>query len=159
VPTDTPEPTDTPVPTNSPPRFEIEPPPEEVAVEAGQNLSYALRIVDPDPNETLTVSLDPFTTPSWLSLEVIGPNQVELKGTPGEDAVGSYNVTVTARDSAGAEVQLVIPIEVIAGSVSGATDAVNAAGTPADDPTGDSQAITTTGVLSGTNNGLQDGGE
>jgi len=88
---------------------------------------YALEVVDADPEDVVTIFLEPVTAPSWLSVEMTGERQAELKGTPNADQVGNYTFVITVRDRAGAEDRVNFTIQVIANSVMG-HDNVTAAG-------------------------------
>lgn len=61
---------------------------------------YQIVVVDPDPNETLTIALT--QAPSWLQLNA---NTKQLQGTPRNEHVGTHAVALEARDSKGERAQ------------------------------------------------------
>ena len=101
---------------------------ESRSAEVGLEFTYQLEVFDADGEDSLTISLEPVTAPPWLTIEATGPQQAELKGFANLDQVGTYEFVVIVRDSAGAEDRLDFKVEVVASSVMGTNDDVDAAG-------------------------------
>ncbi len=138
-------------PVNDAPEF-IKPSTDQETdvAEVGLLYIYSLEVSDTDVDDSLTISLEPVTAPSWLTIESIGDRQAELKGTPSQDQIGTYDFVVIVRDSAGAEDRLDFKIEVFASSVTGG--GVAAAGdtdTITDENVTNSTSITSTIDASG----------
>jgi serine/threonine protein kinase len=83
---------------NDPPRFSSSPP-----TDATQDTLYSYNVittVDPDANDTLTISSAPLPLPAWLTLTDNGDGTAELAGTPANADVGNHNVTLQVADAA-----------------------------------------------------------
>lgn len=129
------------VPVNDTPVFKTEF--TERSAEVGIEFNFLVEAMDDDAGDLLTITLDPLTTPSWLSVQPVENGRVQIRGIPGTENVGDFTIIVSVTDSAGAEAIATFKLVVSAGDAmtDGADINVNAAGVPVDS----SSTITDTG--------------
>lgn len=99
---------------NDPPQLDIS---DEIqSVTVGSEYSYSVEASDVDPNDTLTIALEPLSKPSWLSVEQFGNGLATIRGVPTEEDSGVYEIIVVVSDSFGAETRAQFILEVIGGT-------------------------------------------
>ena len=85
-----------------------------VSVQAAEDAAFQFSLPagffsDPDAGEVLSVSADATDMPSWLSFNAAS---MTFSGTPTNDDVGAFSVTVTATDSGGLRTSTEVAISV-----------------------------------------------
>lgn len=91
--------------SNQPPRITSTP---VTSVFQDSTYRYQITISDPDANDSHT-----FTSPALPGWLVLNPNSGLLAGTPGNDDVGEYDITVRVADRAGASDEQSFTLQVI----------------------------------------------
>lgn len=99
------------VPSPLPPFFVI---PFQTSVIAGSSLSvseYRVRSVDPNPGDTISLSLS--NAPAWLSLIPVSNGVGRFTGTPSNDDIGTHTFQITATDNTNREESQTYQINVL----------------------------------------------
>lgn len=99
------------VPSPLPPFFVI---PFQTSVIAGSPLSvseYRVRSVDPNPGDTISLSLS--NAPAWLSLIPVSNGVGRFTGTPSNNDIGTHTFQITATDNTNREESQTYQINVL----------------------------------------------
>ena len=99
------------VPSPLPPFFVI---PFQTSVIAGSSLSvseYRVRSVDPNPGDTISLSLS--NAPAWLSLIPVSNGVGRFTGTPSNNDIGTHTFQITATDNTNREESQTYQINVL----------------------------------------------
>jgi len=99
------------VPSPLPPFFVI---PFQTSVIAGSSLSvseYRVRSVDPNPGDTISLSLS--NAPAWLNLISVSNGVGRFTGTPSSDDIGTHTFQITATDNTNREESQTYQIDVL----------------------------------------------
>ena len=99
------------VPSPLPPFFVI---PFQTSVIAGSSLSvseYRVRSVDPNPGDTISLSLS--NAPAWLSLIPMSNGVGRFTGTPSNNDIGTHTFQITATDNTNREESQTYQINVL----------------------------------------------
>jgi hypothetical protein len=104
-----------PPPPNNPPAFISPTPFAPLTVQAGSHLHFEVWAQDPDPGDTVVVTVDTNTLPSGSGSGNNGyanPAYRNFDWTPASGDVGSHNVVFTATDSHGASITIPVTVTV-----------------------------------------------
>ncbi len=99
------------VPAPLPPFFVM---PFQTSVIAGSSLSvseYRVRSVDPNPGDTISLSLS--NAPAWLNLISVSNGVGRFTGTPSSDDIGTHTFQITATDNTNREESQTYQIDVL----------------------------------------------